>query len=202
MRNTLLASVLVLIGCDQISSNAPPLATPAPAKSDPRIDAMQKDIADMKARLATDRSSINGMFAQILALQPNVSGEFSTGDNGYQSLETNFGRMLVAVESLEPYADGTKVTLSIGNIYSIRFSGMKLSVSWNKRQPTVDDPAYGEKYNAWYPETKSKDFDVPDEILPGAWNKVTITLPGSPPAQVGYLAISMKLNMVRMPMRK
>ena len=53
-----------------------------------------------------------------------------TSSKGFQRLDTNCGTFWVMLEDVEPYSNGYKFVLSIGNPYYAVFSGMKTRARW------------------------------------------------------------------------
>ena len=62
----------------------------------------------------------------------------------YRRLDSDTGSFLVSLDSVSPYLDGQKVTLSIGNPSSATYSGFTLKVRWGMRYPKYDANKAGE----------------------------------------------------------
>jgi hypothetical protein len=50
---------------------------------------------------------------------------------------------------------------------------------------------YATRYEDWSKSLRQKTTDFNDNLRAGTWNSVTLVLPGLPPAQFGYLELSM-----------
>jgi hypothetical protein len=60
-------------------------------------------------------------------------------DKGYGKLETDLGTLFVSTESVDPYLDGYKIHLNIGNPSYATFSDFKLIASWGPLLTNFDD---------------------------------------------------------------
>jgi hypothetical protein len=67
--------------------------------------------------------------------------------------------LLVSCESIEPYLEGYRITLRVGNPYSIRMSAVKGSLF----------------YGAKYPRKKAE-IPLPQGLTPGHWTEVSVSI--------------------------
>ncbi|HOJ19628.1 MAG TPA: hypothetical protein PLT92_13785 [Ignavibacteriaceae bacterium] len=82
-----------------------------------------------------------------------------TSEGGYVSVKIDLGfTLLVAVDNVEPFLDGYKIRLRIGNPYSLHFLGGKMNVFWGKSFINM------------------KVVDFTSSLIPAYWNVVTINL--------------------------
>lgn len=87
------------------------------------------------------------------------------------------GVFLVMVENVEPYADGQRITLAIGNPFNADFVGFKgLFVYGNP--------------------TQSKEESFTSRLRAGAWSRVNVILPRLPANQLDSINFSMAMNSV------
>ena len=52
------------------------------------------------------------------------------GDNGYVAPRFDLGVITVKLDNVQPYASGSKVTLSFGNLSSAQIDGLKGKLDW------------------------------------------------------------------------
>ena len=104
---------------------------------------------------------------------------------------------LFAVETVEPFLDGYKLRLRIGNPSNIRLEGFKLLVRYGKLSPPIPDfnkvaditPLQSEALNwknlqeSWEKSLQEMEIAFAEILRPGAWNSVDIALPGTKPGE-------------------
>ncbi|RYD86901.1 MAG: DUF3251 domain-containing protein, partial [Sphingomonadales bacterium] len=83
---------------------------------------------------------------------------------------------------VQPYANGSRVTLDFGNPTAARLSGMKAKIEWgatdSKGLPVVGG------------NVQSVNFTAPDPLPAGSWHQYDVDLPGVPPTNLGWLRVS------------
>ncbi|MFZ5563807.1 MAG: DUF3251 domain-containing protein [Thermodesulfobacteriota bacterium] len=116
-------------------------------------------------------------------------------DEGFQRIDTSVGTFAVSVEEVKPQADGVKVRLNVGNLTSATVSGGTFTIKWGPRRGDSD-------YPEWQRNLSEKEQKFTDDLRPGTWNPVTLTLPGLPPDKFGYLQLGMKTSQIKLILRK
>ena len=121
-----------------------------------------------------------------------------TSSKGFQRLDTNCGTFWVMLDNVEPYSNGYKFVLSIGNPYYAIFSGMKTLARWG---PAFDGNV-SEKdvsaYEAWEKTLKEKEGTVTHALRPGTWNKMTVILAPAKQEDLAYVEFSMTVEQVKL----
>jgi len=112
-----------------------------------------------------------------------------TTQKSYGKVDTSNGFFLVSCQNTEPYLDGQKLTLNIGNPLNAGFSGFKVNVRWGPRYSGKKEDV--EAYVNWQRSLKYKEFTFPDILEAGRWNKVEIVLADTSPASVSYLEVGL-----------
>jgi len=122
---------------------------------------------------------------------------------GFAKIESNNGMFLASCKAAEPYLDGHKLTLNIGNPYYMKYSGFTMKVRFGTRPPDyLKEPTpeqttqWQKKYNEWEKSLTYKELNFTDELLPGTWTKVEMILAPSKPDEVAYISVSMKTDQV------
>ncbi|WP_165322600.1 DUF3251 domain-containing protein [Rhizorhabdus phycosphaerae] len=153
MRRSLLCAMLAL-----------PLLTACGSKTDTRLKALEDRLAKVEAAVETGKA---------VSLKPGAAG--------YGILQSDMGRIAVAIAKVETYAGGTRVTLDFGNPTAARLSGMKAKIEWGaidgKGLPVVN-------------ANQSTSFTAPEPLPAGSWKQYVIDLPGVQPTQLGFIRIS------------
>ncbi len=176
-----------------------------------------KPSQDPTAELAAVRDEIRGLRAQLAELQERLKRteasafrlQWGLSDlqnrnlsvsldpaapKKYQRLDSSSGFFLASLQNVEPYLDGFRITLNIGNLTSARYDGFKLSATWGPRYDW--DKFTPETYKKWESQKQSKDFSYTDSLMPGTWNKADLILPTTTPSQVGFIQVSIDTDIV------
>ena len=103
------------------------------------------------------------------------SGALATG---YVALEPmTVAPLFFAVDKVEPYLDGFKITAKIGNTTTANFRGINLRVIW----------ASG---------ARAESFDIPTAIQPGQWNVINFVLSKSSADDVKNFSVAINTDTV------
>jgi hypothetical protein len=112
----------------------------------------------------------------------------------FERLDTSLGTLAVAINDVQPFADGVRVVLAVGNLTSATLRNLRIKAAWGKRPPTHETGdlggSHGEELALWMKSLKEKTINPTQTLRPGYWNKVSLTLPDTPPQEFGYLEIS------------
>lgn len=96
-----------------------------------QLEDIGKRLDEMERRLSSVDIDIS-----ILKVKPYLTATFDpTTKEGYSRLDTNVGTFLIAVQDVQPYLDGVKVRLEIGNIQSTTFNGFAVNGKYGLRYP-------------------------------------------------------------------
>ena len=143
-----------------------------------RVDSLQSRIVDLEKSVGTLRSDTFVLRYQYQTAMLNTS------EKGYSRLDTNEGTFLISLSNVEPYADGYRLKLDIGNPSTATFTGFIIHASWGK--------TYGEY---------EKDFNYTEKLFPGSWNKVYLTLTPAQKEDLANIQISLSTNTVFLNLR-
>ena len=134
------------------------------SKTDDRLKALEE-------RLARIETKVNQHDAVIL----------KPGGRGYGLLQTDLGRVAVAIADIQPAAGGSRVLLDFGNPTAARLTGMRARIEWGgsdgKGLPLAGN-------------VQGMDFTAPDPLPAGAWRQYPVQLAGVPPEKLGWIRIS------------
>jgi hypothetical protein len=93
------------------------------------------------------------------------------------------GPLTVNVEDITTFADGSNITLSIGNLTNGYLSDGTVDVVVGSRKPSkIED------YEPWLASLKSQSTSIPT-IEAGRYNSVSIRIPGLTPAKLGHIEL-------------
>lgn len=168
-------TALLLIGCHEFTpSPQVPAATidaalrAQVAQLRTEVDALAERVQELEKKRARDE--VDASLETRAVLQPE--------SQGYQVIRTTVGALLVSIEDIEPYADGSRVTLEFGNASSATLMGVKATMLWQAR--------LGEELQTQPVRSREVDFLKP--LLAGRWTRVRVTLEEVPPDRLSYVA--------------
>ncbi|HVS26540.1 MAG TPA: hypothetical protein VHE58_04490 [Burkholderiales bacterium] len=124
-----------------------------------------------------------------------------TREHAFQRVDANVGTFLVVLENVQPYLDGQKITLLIGNLNYVIFNGLTLNVSWGSREPDwskLNDEERTKAAEAYISTQHEKEVKLTDILRPATWNKVQFNIAPAKAEQFGELRISITTNQVQM----
>jgi len=154
---------------------------------DNRIKSLESEVSAMKYRLELNEQSLG----------QNQHPHFATlqaSEKAYQSVYTkdnNFA-FLVALEDIQPYANGYKVKIDLGNPSLVTFIGVDMEVTWGPTQPVYskDTPDYSQKMKEWASKQQTTRKSVEEALQPGSWNTVDIILAPASANDIGSIEVS------------
>jgi hypothetical protein len=172
-------------------------AAQAPSKE---IAELKNQISALKAKIAvleTNRQEIYRRLSNAeFASSRYRTATLDLASKNYQRLDTDMGSFMVAAESVEPYLDGYKVVLSIGNPMLATFNGFKLRVEWATSITKAAD------YETWEKTRQQKEISFTEPLQPGRWNQVELLLPSTKPDQLGYFNLSLDISTISLSGRR
>jgi outer membrane murein-binding lipoprotein Lpp len=182
---------LLLAGCTQQNTGDAALRAQV-EKLDARLSTTEAELNDLKNRQqSTDGEvlglKLNAQAGQMAVFDP-VSGQ------GYVAMDAGVGKLMVSIEDIEPYADGVKVRLAVGNPNAVTLNGLRGEATYGPASSRIGAIPAGE----WSAKQHTIQLTLPDSLTPARWNKVTITLPGIAASDFGRLTLSLAGNQVQM----
>jgi Protein of unknown function (DUF3251) len=145
-------------------------ATSAAAQRRPANTSSAPDVAALEKRIKSLESKV---YALEYKLDKDNSVELDTSSDVYQRVNSNNGSFLVRVIRAEPYLNGYKVFLAIGNTTTATFSGFDLSLKWGTTEPSPGEFA---KWMTWFNSLNKKTQSFVQDLEPGRWNQVEVIL--------------------------
>jgi len=168
-----------------------------PVATQDSVAALRKQVTDLKKQVESldqaltffaqmYREKLDAALAESVALEP--------GSQKFKVVTTQSGRFFVRLEQIEPFADGYRVTLAVGNPFGVAFTDTKVTLAWNTKEPS-DFLKYGE----WLKTKRSQEFSGSTELEPESWTKIPLVLSATKPDQLGYIEVKLTTGGVLMP---
>jgi len=175
------------------------------------------EMQNLRARVATlesekpkltefDSESVTADFfgGFVLSLRLNRKwAEVDTASHAFSTIDTEYGVLFVSCKDAQPYLDGYKLLLEVGNPSGASFGNSTIKTKWGPKHPvfpgTKERPAkaedvikYSEAVAKWKQELREKDFPLTQHLAAGSWNPVEIVLSPAKAEDVGHLKLSIE----------
>ena len=146
-------------------------------------------------RLAAHQAAISNVTWQVVLLnlksQDNEAVFDAANSTGFSRINTDSGFFLVALKNVEPYLDGYRISLDVGNPLSATYKNLKFNVSWGKKYDSKESANDPNAYQKWVSTLHTKEISVVDDLAAGAWNKVQLVLSPAKSDELGYISIKL-----------
>jgi hypothetical protein len=156
-----------------------------------RLAAVTKKLDDTAKHSQELQQKAVALEARVVALEGSnsfrdlmdeISGVayLTPGGEGYSIVKVDVGYLTVSLENVQPYANGTRVTLQFGNPTAAMLTGAKATFEWGKANPKglPDNDA-----------AKSREVTFNESIAAGSWTKVNVVLDGVPASELGFVRV-------------
>jgi hypothetical protein len=143
-----------------------------------QVTVLQSELKSVKEDLVKLQAEVlvNNYFANM-----DRTARLTPGSSGYSTLRTDLGVLTVSLDNIEPYANGSKVTLNFGNPLASTINGLKAKIEWastNDKGEMVDESKH------------SKSITLNESLKSGSWTITSVVLEGLPPSALGIINIS------------
>ncbi len=152
--------------------------------NDSNTKKLEIQLRDLKSEVAFNRAKLDSleMFANYLGYLNgnNKSAYLTPGSDGYSIVETELGKVLVRLDFIKQYANGSVVLIWFGNISSVAIVEAVAELEWGKTDfnGNVVDGA-----------NRTMEFRVSDYMKPATWTKIPFILEGIPPTELGFVRV-------------
>lgn len=155
-------------------------------------DVIRAENAELRQKVAS-LDFFQRLTAQSVA---NVDKQAATvTDSGdYGMAKTTHGPVVISLEKIQPYLDGYKATLSVGNLTAATMNGGEFEVEWGLPY-SKDIP-----YERLVASKKTKIFSSVADFPSGSYTAVDVLLTPAQPTEVKILYVTPKWN--RLTLRK
>jgi hypothetical protein len=162
-RAALVVTVAMLAGC----GNSSPMSGDR-SLDQARLDRIEKRLSDLEVEDIATRMKLRSM----ALLQP--------ASKGFQAISTEAGSIAVSLQNVQPYGNGSRVELDVGNLTSATINDITADVSWG----TVTDKGFADKELG-----KREKANLEGGFPAGNWRRYILDIPAVAPAKLGYIEI-------------
>lgn len=172
----------------------------AQAKQPPAPQAgLQKQVEELRQEVQNLRQRLSRLNLDVIRLRA-AQDAYKTVEldpaspRKYQRIDSDTGSFLISVEEAEPYLDGYKVQLEIGNPSSASYSGFSVTVRWGKKYDW--DKFDAASHEKWEKSIREKEISFTNSLVPGMWNRVELILTPTKADELGFLEVSIKTDTI------
>jgi len=153
--------LLLLVSCSQ-DSRVPNLQS--------RVTALEDEVRQLKLQISTNE--VFRDWEGVAYLTP--------GSEGYSLVKSDLGSLTVSLDNIQPYANGSKVTLRFGNLMAATINGLKAKIEWG----SLDKKGIPNNQDA-----KSREVIFQESLQSGSWTNANVVLEGVPPSELGFVRL-------------
>lgn len=165
-----LCGVLLVAGC---SNNSP-----TPSSSE--LNALRQEFESLKSEVEILKDKqVQDDVGRLLKDADRIAF-LRPGDTGYSTVRYDLGTLTVELADVRPYANGSKVSLRIGNPLASTVNGLKTTIEWGR----VNESGYADNDSV-----KSRTFTFTESLRSGAWTTIPLVLEGIPPTELGFVRV-------------
>lgn len=180
-----------------------------------KLEKLEVEVATLRSTFLTEsernKAAVDGLRNGVLDLYQRPYTEKRVALNltthAFCYVECDAGRLGLMCVGAEPYLDGHKITLSIGNPFTAQFTGFKVKARFGPRPPafpvmnagngtdgSAELSSYQAKHNAWEKALKTQEASFTQPLTPGAWTKAELILSPSKAEEVGYVDVEIETD--------
>jgi len=151
---------------------------------DARVSTLEARVKSLEGKNATLGSEIETLKSRAsidkLLMDINGIAYLTPGSDGYAVVKSDLGSLTVSLKNVQPYANGSKVTLQFGNLTSATIEGLKATLEWGP----INSQGFPDEQ-----QSKSKDVAFSQSLQSGGWTNTDVVLEAIPPAQLGFVRL-------------
>ena len=149
-----------------------------------QVSVLEEKFADLARQLTELKSEVETLrreksFDELLRNLDSIA-YLTPGSDGYSVIQSDLGRMTVSLSNIEPYANGSRVTLQFGNPTSANLNSAKAKLEWG----SVDEKGSPRNESA-----RSREITFSQSLRAGAWTNVPVVLEGVQPKELGFVRV-------------
>ena len=182
-----------------------------------KLAEIEEKISGVEKRLKAQEDQNRSITDQVTFLiqQPfkEKTVELDPNAKGYAVLDTGRGPLLFACDGAEPYLDGHRINIRIGNPLNMRFSGFKLKFTFGSKPRELPTEQNTSKENlenarkkwaewmvnereAWSASLRHIEESFFEDLPPGTWTSVKATLPQTKPEDIAYIQVAIQTDSI------
>lgn len=147
---------------------------------DSRIQALEAQVKELDAKTKELESDVQKLSLNNIFREFEGVAYLTPGSDGYSIVRSDLGVLTVSLDNIQPYANGSKVTLRFGNLMAGTINGLKAKLQWgslDKKGMPIDE------------SVKSREVKFNEALRSGSWTRADVVLEGIPPTELGFVRV-------------
>jgi len=199
-----------------VMEGRPAYAQETDVRLERRVEALEKYVSTFQPTLVELSDNLNksiqgytkGLESNLnefsKKLQMNIDERINSRDNkmvilnpfssAFQTIQTNTGNFLIAVERVQPIENGVRLHLQIGNPNYADFSDFKLKLVWGQKWGGTSVMPYEQ----WRQSLNGIEYTFQGKIAKGKWNAMAVDLTPVGQGYLGHLECEMNVTSVEL----
>ena len=140
-------------------------------------DAVQPGVSEEQLESVKDR--LSKAESDLIKLRSDRTLAITPSEKGFAFVSTDAGVLSFTFKSIKPYADGSRVVLTVGNLLSADITKLDAHLQWG--------PVDQQGLLIYDPTPREMKYTFTQILKSGSWTDVTIDFAGVPPAKFGML---------------
>lgn len=175
----------------------PPVVVANPPASESPLEQPMRNIAYALAELEFRVRAIEGAGGKLPWPERSSPAVLATGSEGFSFAGAGPWALPVRLKNVEPFGDGQKITLSVGNPYAAELRNLKLEVEYGTRPPIPNESdAESTAHAEWSRGLKRLEQPVPNDLGSGSWSPVSFTIAPAKPEDVAFMRVTVQVGRV------
>lgn len=143
---------------------------------DSKLSSLNKEVKNLKKK-NDEQSTLLGFVIGRINRLDQKSATVPTDSKEYDIAKTPYGSFLVIVDRVDPYLDGFKVKMRVGNLSDATFTSGKMTILWGE---------LGFEHE--------KSMQLAADVLPGRYTQVEAVLTPSKASEIKELHVSLEFG--------
>jgi uncharacterized coiled-coil protein SlyX len=217
--------LLLLAGCSDQDARSRISALEARAtKVEDKTQENFSHVTALEADATMTADQVKKLASKVLSIQMDMSTKIESespaivdpASKGYSISRNEYGAFPVIIEDAQPYLDGYKVKIKVGNLTAATMTGIQLELVYGIRDPVFptydanlgNDENVKNYYKYWSTVENNKkgrrmlSVDAGKELAPASWTIVEAIIAQSNPEDLGRIEVRVKIAGVKLAMGK
>lgn len=137
------------------------------------------------------------------AVESRTTAKLNLLGKGFASVDSGVGTLLVSCEGAEPYLNGHKLKLKIGNPLTATIAAFHIKCRYGLKEPDywayiADRKAHDNEMRTYQKSIRTNEVDLTQTLKPGSWTPIDLELVPSKVEELGYIALEMQVTTVQL----
>jgi hypothetical protein len=155
------------------------------------------DLTDLKLRLDRVERQLGELKFEQFARSLKETA-IDVRNPGAARLDSEVGFFLVRIAKVEPYLDGYRINVDIGNPQSATYGGVTLITTWGRGIRSMGTTNVLDAMEKWSQGLKTNKTELTEDLLPATWNNVSIILSPATPDSLQDVTMRLEVDTIQL----